>query len=159
MNAPRALTNETACNITTPCTGPNNFYIRDEDGNLTTFTTMFAPSINNLVNNDTSVCTDFGNATGLYTCTQPLTQLYFENKASDLSTRKTFPISLVYDVNKTASVINGMKLWPGITYQLPRFLALVALGKTYTMTFPVQPPDNMWYRLQRRDKLSTGNNA
>lgn len=158
--APTALVNETECNSSSTlsaCTGPTNYYISDADGNLTTFTSMYAPQLSGMVNNDTSVCTTFG-TTNLFRCNPTLTMLQYDGtNGTEINATKAFPISLTWGANKVSSA-NAMKMWPGSISQIPRIITLVLLSNTYSMAFPIQP-QNIWYRLQKRDISNTGSNA
>lgn len=81
--------------------------------------------------------------------------LEYESIAPDFNTRIMWPVSLTFDGGNWTSITNGWREWQWnggepLNKRLGRFVSVVKLHKMYNMSFLAMPPEDMTFKLQKR---------
>lgn len=143
------------------CTGPNNYFIHDQDGAFTGSPSQILAN-NSVVAADPSLnCREIPEINGHLCDTEDLVVLEYESIAPDFNLRIMWPIYLKYEGGSWESETNGWREWQWdgpepMNRRLARFWSTVKRHENYNLTYSGTPPSDSRFQIQKRS-LPTGN--
>lgn len=89
--------------------------------------------------------------------------LEYQSVAADRQTRIMWPVSLTAEGYSYTTVTNAWREWDWLgneplNRRFGRFVSIVALNRTYNMTYVSEPPEKLQLQIQKRSVTGDNNN-